>query len=42
MVTNETLDDLPNIYEVVKAWGLERWALFFLICDRTGRSVDRN
>lgn len=39
MVTNETLDDLPNIYEVVKAWGLERWALFFLISTGRGEAL---
>ena len=39
MVTNETLDDLPNIYEVVKQWGLQRWALFFLISTGRGEAL---
>jgi AdoMet-dependent heme synthase len=39
MVTNETLDDLPHIYELVKAWGLERWALFFLIATGRGETL---
>ena len=31
MVTAETLDDLPHIYETVKELRIDRWALFFLI-----------
>lgn len=30
MVTAQTLDDLPAIYEVLKDVGIARWALFFL------------
>jgi AdoMet-dependent heme synthase len=39
MVTSETLDDLPRIYELVKAWGIERWALFFLIATGRGETL---
>jgi AdoMet-dependent heme synthase len=39
MVTSETLDDLPHIYELVKTWGIERWALFFLIATGRGETL---
>lgn len=39
MVTQETLDDLPAVYEVVREWGIARWALFFLITTGRGQSL---
>lgn len=38
MVTGQTLDDIPAIYDVVRELGIVRWALFFLIA--TGRGTD--
>lgn len=39
MVTAETLDDIPHIYEVVRELGITRWALFFLIATGRGSSL---
>lgn len=39
MVTAQTLDDLPRIYELVKGLGLARWALFFLIATGRGKAL---
>lgn len=39
LVTAETLDDIPQVYEVVKELGITRWALFFLITTGRGRSL---
>ncbi len=38
LVTDETLDDLPAIYELMRGMGIMRWSLFFLIT--TGRGSD--
>ncbi len=38
LVTNETLDDLPAIYELCPSLGIMRWSLFFLIS--VGRGTD--
>jgi len=35
LVSNETYDDIPAIYELLKKEGTERWSLFFLV--RVGR-----
>ena len=39
MVTAETLDDIPHIYEVVRELGITRWALFFLIATGRGQGL---
>jgi radical SAM protein len=39
MVTAETLDDLPAIYEQVSQLDIQRWALFFLISTGRGRAL---
>lgn len=39
LVTAGTLDDLPQIYQVVQDLGITRWALFFLITTGRGRSL---
>jgi radical SAM protein len=39
LVTAETLEDLPNIFRLVKGLGLMRWSLFFLITVGRGRVV---
>lgn len=39
MVTAQTLDDLPAIYDVLKNVGIARWALFFLISTGRGRQL---
>ena len=39
MVTAQTLDDLPAIYDVLKDVGIARWALFFLISTGRGREL---
>ncbi len=38
MVTADTLDDIPHIYQVIKELGITRWALFFLIATGRGSS----
>ena len=40
MVTAQTLEDIPAIYEVVKELGIARWALFFLIATGRGQALD--
>src|SRR5690606_3208531 len=37
LVAEETADDLPAIYELVKRLGVMRWSLFFLIGVGRGR-----
>jgi AdoMet-dependent heme synthase len=39
MVTAETLDDIPAIYELMRALDISRWALFFLIATGRGASL---
>lgn len=39
MVTAQTLDDIPQIYDVVKDLGITRWALFFLIATGRGSAL---
>lgn len=39
LVTATTLNDLPQIYQVVKDLGITRWALFFLITTGRGKSL---
>ncbi|MDX1663773.1 MAG: TIGR04053 family radical SAM/SPASM domain-containing protein [Candidatus Promineifilaceae bacterium] len=39
MVTAQTLDDIPAIYEVVREIGATRWALFFLIATGRGEEL---
>jgi radical SAM protein len=40
MVTAETVDDLPNILELLKSSHISRWALFFLIQTGRGSSIE--
>jgi radical SAM protein len=37
LVAAETVDDLPEIYELLKPFGLARWSLFFLISVGRGK-----
>ncbi len=39
LVTNETLDDLPPIYELLLSLGIARWSLFFLISVGRGGAL---
>lgn len=39
LVTNETLPDLPAVYELVKSIGADRWSLFFLITTGRGKTL---
>lgn len=39
MVTAETLDDIPAIYELMCALDISRWALFFLIATGRGTAL---
>lgn len=39
MVTAQTLDDIPQIYETVRDLGITRWALFFLITTGRGQGL---
>jgi radical SAM protein with 4Fe4S-binding SPASM domain len=39
MVTSETVEDIPRIYELLSHWGIMRWALFFLIPTGRGRTL---
>jgi AdoMet-dependent heme synthase len=39
MVTAQTLDDLPRIYETIRDLGITRWALFFLIATGRGQAL---
>ena len=31
LISAETADDIPNVYEILKPFGIARWSLFFLI-----------
>ena len=37
LVAAETVDDLPEIYELLKPFGIARWSLFFLISVGRGK-----
>ena len=37
LVSAETLDDIPAIYELLKSFGIARWSLFFLISVGRGK-----
>jgi len=37
LVAAETVDDIPNVYEVLKPLGVARWSLFFLISVGRGK-----
>jgi radical SAM protein len=39
LVSAQTLDDIPRIYEEVRTWGVTRWALFFLIATGRGEKL---
>ena len=39
MVTAQTLDELPQIHQVIHEMGITRWALFFLITTGRGTSL---
>lgn len=39
MVTAQTVDDIPDIYEVVRDLDITRWALFFLITTGRGQTL---
>ena len=39
LVSQETVDDLPAIYELLKSLGIVRWSLFFLIGVGRGRML---
>lgn len=39
MVTAQTLDDIPAIYETIRHLGVARWALFFLIATGRGATL---
>lgn len=39
MVTAETIDDLPAIYDAISDLGIARWAVFFLIATGRGESL---
>lgn len=39
MVTAQTLDDIPAIYETVRDLGITRWALFFLVAAGRGAAL---
>lgn len=39
LVSAQTLDDIPHIYEEVRTWGITRWALFFLIATGRGEKL---
>jgi radical SAM protein len=40
MVTAQTLDDIPAVYEVIRDLGVARWALFFLIATGRGAALE--
>ncbi|MFQ6090485.1 MAG: TIGR04053 family radical SAM/SPASM domain-containing protein [Candidatus Bipolaricaulia bacterium] len=40
-VTAETADDLPQIYELIKPLGINRWSLFFLVPTGRGRILEQ-
>ena len=37
LVAEETADDLPRVYELLKQYGIARWSLFFLISVGRGK-----
>ncbi len=37
LVSEETADDIPAIYELLKPLGVARWSLFFLISVGRGK-----
>ncbi len=37
LVSEETADDLPAIYELLKTWRVMRWSLFFLVAVGRGK-----
>ena len=39
LVTSETVDDLPQIHDLVRSIGADRWSLFFLITTGRGKSL---
>ena len=39
LVTNETVNDLPAIHDLVKRMGADRWSLFFLVTTGRGRNL---
>ena len=39
LISAETADDIPNIYEVLKPFGIARWSLFFLISVGRGATL---
>lgn len=39
LVTADTVEDLPDIYKLVKVLGIMRWSLFFLVAVGRGRSL---
>ncbi len=39
IVSEETLNDIPATYELIKPWGITRWALFFLIATGRGQHL---
>jgi MoaA/NifB/PqqE/SkfB family radical SAM enzyme len=39
LVTSETVDDLPQIHDLVRGIGADRWSLFFLITTGRGKSL---
>lgn len=39
LVTNQTREDLPAVYELVKHIGADRWSLFFLITTGRGKAL---
>ena len=39
IVSDETLNDIPAIYQLIKHWGIARWALFFLIATGRGQQL---
>ncbi len=39
LVAEETLDDLPAIYELLKGYKLMRWSLFYLVTVGRGRTL---
>jgi radical SAM protein with 4Fe4S-binding SPASM domain len=39
LISAETADDIPKIYEVLKPFGIARWSLFFLISVGRGATL---
>lgn len=40
LVSAETVDDIPRIYELLKSFGVTRWSLFFLISVGRGKVLE--